>query len=717
MRYEVSNQALSSLFNAIIFARAVEDHSRRLSYWHGQERQSEPGILLQMWGSTDPRLTISELFLRAIRQIVGGQNVPSYLIDETELAPFDPLDRETISALLADFYRNKYAPYEYDFSVMSQHALSRIYEHYVSVLRVAGVEESPQLTIFPRLPEEVKSKAYGSVYTPQYIARFFAKYLREQMPPVVFKRILATDPACGSGIFLRTLLELQFESLENEITEDRVELAFTSVLGLDIDGNACRATVLSLALLHLVLIDSFPDALNVIPADAIRYYQEHPELRESFDAVVANPPFVSLDVQASSTREHVSHFMAKYASGRIDKYLTFLRIGLELLKPGGYGLFVLPHSFLLAKSAREMRASIIEKCWIRCLADLSAIRVFGDVGSYIILLIFQKKLVGLEAPPATVVKCQDSVGSALQDALEGRHIEKAAYSVYDVTQASIAADEWIVSPPTESSLKRKFETLPALRDFLDVHQGFTSGNDEVFIVSSEQVPQGEEELFVPFLPDREMQPYTVPPGTSRYLFYPYVAGQLIDESALRKRFPATWAYLRSNKRQLESRRTVRNGEVAWWRPTRPRKPEHMMRPKIISPHLVLVPRFSLDLQGRYAVSRCPLLYPKDTGAERDLLRYFVAILNSTACFWYIATHSHVYQRGYAMLEVKTLIRTPVPDPARVPLKSLRQLLKLVDKRLSSSGTLALDLERQIDATVADLYALSSEERRALGMET
>lgn len=142
-----------------------------------------------------------------------------------------------------------------------------------------------------------------------------------------------------------------------------------------------------------------------------------------------------------------------------------------------------------------------------------------------------------------------------------------------------------------------------------------------------------------------------------------------------------------------------------------------MRPKIISPHLVLVPRFSLDLQGRYAVSRCPLLYPKDTGAERDLLRYFVAVLNSTPCFWYIATHSHVYQRGYAMLEVKTLIRTPVPDPARVPLKSLRQLLKLVDKRLSSSGSPALDLERQIDATVADLYALSSEERRALGMET
>jgi len=141
-----------------------------------------------------------------------------------------------------------------------------------------------------------------------------------------------------------------------------------------------------------------------------------------------------------------------------------------------------------------------------------------------------------------------------------------------------------------------------------------------------------------------------------------------------------------------------------------------MRPKIISPHLVLVPRFSLDLEGKYAISHSPLLYPKETGAEDDLLRFFIAVLNSAACYWYISAFSHVYRGGYVMLEPKTLKRTPVPDPTQVPLAIKRRLLSLVDKRLVLSGSAALDVEKQIDKIVADLYGLSLKERQALGME-
>src|SRR5205823_1306552 len=98
------------------------------------------------------------------------------------------------------------------------------------------------------------------------------------------------------------------------------------------------------------------------------YFQEHPELKESFDAVVANPPFVSLGTQTQAMRTRVSQFMGEYAKGKIDVYLAFLRVGLEMLKPGGYGLFVLPHSFLLSTSAREMRKAIFESSWVRCIA-------------------------------------------------------------------------------------------------------------------------------------------------------------------------------------------------------------------------------------------------------------------------------------------------------------------------------------------------------------
>jgi hypothetical protein len=141
----------------------------------------------------------------------------------------------------------------------------------------------------------------------------------------------------------------------------------------------------------------------------------------------------------------------------------------------------------------------------------------------------------------------------------------------------------------------------------------------------------------------------------------------------------------------------------------------MMRPKIVSPHLVVVPRFSLDAKGKYGISHSPLMYPKGEGAERDLLLYFLAILNSTACYWHISNHSHVYQNGYAMLEVKTLNTTPVPDPSKVSTSTMRHLLDVTNRRLQITGPETSILETEIDELVSELYGLTQAQRRALGM--
>lgn len=715
MGYSVPNESLSALFNAIIFVRATEDHYRRFRTSDAiRDKLNLSDALLEAWKSPNmARLTLRKVLLLSLKRFIVGKT-PKYLINEELLRIFDNLNRETVFALFFDFYRKKYVPYDYDFSLMSKHALSRIYEHYVSILRI---ERSAQQPLFPRLPEEERDKAYGNIYTPQFIARFFAKYLREQMPPLTYRRIRIADPACGSGIFLRTLLELQCDTSQEGVTTDFIKSAFENIIGIDVDENACQATNLSLSLLYQLLTKYLPKTLNVISSESIKYYQEHQKMKDAYDVVIANPPFVSLDTQTLAMRKRLSQFMEGYASGRIDMYLAFLRIGLEMLKPGGYGLFVLPHSFLLAKNASRMRKFISETSWIRCLADLSAIRVFEDSGSYIVLLIFQKKSdLGQKAPLATIIKCQDLVGRALQEAVEGRRIETPHYSIYDVEQDIFGKDEWLILPPTESTVKRKFDTLQTVDHLLHVRQGFISGADYAFIVSEEQIPAGEEALFIPFLPDRKMKLYTVPRKTNQYFFYPFIKGHRIEEGELRSRFPKTWDYILSYKDKLESRKSVIRGQLPWWQPVSPRLPEHMMRPKIISPHLVLVPRFSLDYKGKYSISRAPLLYPKETGAENDLLRFFLAVLNSSSCYWHIATHSHTYKGGYVMLEPKTLKKTPVPDPNKISPSVMRRVLYLVDKRLLVSESVALAIEKEIDELIADLYGLSSKERCALGME-
>jgi hypothetical protein len=69
-----------------------------------------------------------------------------------------------------------------------------------------------------------------------------------------------------------------------------------------------------------------------------------------------------------------------------------------------------------------------------------------------------------------------------------------------------------------------------------------------------------------------------------------------------------------------------------------------------------------------------------------------------------------------MLEPKTLGNVPVPDPSHAPPSALKDLLALVNRRLSHDGEDTIRVERELDALVAGLYDLSAEERLAIGLD-
>ncbi len=697
---------LSALFNAILFVRALEDHRRF-------EHPNTNRALLDNWDSKRVNeLNVGQCIASCLARL-GAPDVPGSILDTDLLNVFSELDRETVSELFRDFYTNRFAPYNYDFSLMSKHALSRIYEKYVSLLRDS---DSDQLTFFPDLPEEELAHSLGTHYTPQYIARFFARFLKNNLTPHTFRRLRISDPACGSGIFLRTTLEMQFEPFQMESPDrDVIKKAFCNALGIDIDPNACHATRLSLALLHLVLTGEFPESLNVENSDSLEHFSAHPELRESFDAVVANPPYIKWDDLDEETRVQVVQFMESFATGRVDMFLAHLKLGTELVKPGGYLLYVLPHSFLIGRNASKLREWLPNEFWVRCLVDLSEIAVFGDVRSYVILLILERKAgTRVEEPKATIVRCREFVGHALNDAIEGRSSSTDFYQVYDVEQNRFFEANWEIGSPTEVAVFGKISRGKRLDEFLWIREGFVTGADDVFLVNDEMIPEGEKAVFVSYLPDRDMLRFAVPNATGRSVFYPYVNGERLTEEQLQNGYPKTWEYLLRHRNLLQRRRPVIKGELVWWSPARPRIPSNMMRPKIVSPHLIVLPRFSLDATGKYAVSHCPLLYPREEGSEVELLQFFLAVLNSSVSMAQIVKLSHKYSRGYAMLEPKTLKLMTVPDPAMIDRKVMKQIQTLVSRRISNLDNIAIDDE--LDDIVADMYGLTRAERIHLGME-
>ncbi len=701
----ISNTALSTLFNAIIFTRAAEDHQRHL----GHPRESS---LLFDLASGDglEHLSLQRLIQVAIEKL-EIKEVPPNLIDFAGLKIFDSLDSDLLQELIADFYRNRFAQfYEYDFSLVSKHALSRIYEHYVSVLRVP---ETKQFSLLPRMALEEVDKGYGAIYTPEYIARFFARYIRNRLPLSLFQRLKILDPTCGSGIFLRSFLELQNEALLEARTSESVAATFQNVLGIDVDPNACQAARLSLSLLSLVLLDGQIEPVDIHHESWLTYFKDH---RNSLgvDVVVANPPYVKVEAQNPDIREEILEILGEASQGRPDLYLAILKSTVELLKPGGYGLFVLPETLLKAESAEGVRRFLAENCWIHCVVDLTAVRVFEDVGVYTILLIFQKRVSNEPGPSAKIVRCQDRIAQALQEVLDGRNIETPFYTVHEVDQTAFLEDEWSLATPELALILRKYAEQGQLGSEAQLRQGMNTGADDVFIVSETTLPNVDSTLFRPLLSDREMESFTVPLTVKSYVFYPYVDEELLSESKLRSRFPRTWAYLQKNRPKLEKRTAVKKGAMPWWKPERPREPKNMFRQKIVTPHVVITPKFGLDTTGQYAVSRAPLIFSKySEPSMRDHLLYLLGLLNSTVCFWNIAERAHTYERGYSRLEVSRLRGTRIPTFKSADKSAARRLIRAVEARLESQGKPALELEREMDDIVADLYHLSLVERNLI----
>ncbi|MDD3877510.1 MAG: N-6 DNA methylase [Bacteroidales bacterium] len=173
-----------------------------------------------------------------------------------------------------------------------------------------------RLYSFTHLPVEVISSVYEElltdskdiVYTPEMIVSTLVdECMPLKMPQKDFKII---DVSCGSGIFLvktykRIVQWWRYEEWKKTGTLIKPslsvlkELLLQSIHGVDIEQDAIRLSVFSLALAVLDEVDldpptweklKFPDlSKNIITKDFFEYIMSKPNA--NFDLVIGNPPF------------------------------------------------------------------------------------------------------------------------------------------------------------------------------------------------------------------------------------------------------------------------------------------------------------------------------------------------------------------------------------------------------------------------------------------
>ncbi len=202
----------------------------------------------------------------------------------------------------------------YDFSVIPVETISAIYEKFL--------EEE----------DAAKKDRQGAFYTPRHLAEMVVDEATSESDTLIGKRCL--DPACGSGIFLVILFNRIAEEIERRNprahkqtrVNELLDVLENQLCGVDVNRTACRIACFSL---YIAFLDQFdPPTLielqersdKLLPkllayknsryqnTDTPVVYEGNffdPSLpiRDDFDVVVGNPPWVGRNQSANTDVE------------------------------------------------------------------------------------------------------------------------------------------------------------------------------------------------------------------------------------------------------------------------------------------------------------------------------------------------------------------------------------------------------------------------------
>ena len=193
------------------------------------------------------------------------------------------------------------------------------------------------------------------------------------------------DPACGSGAFLNCAFDYLKKEGQHAV-EARQKLADgqlsfvdwgahilqNNLFGVDLNAESVEITKLSLWLKTasksrpLASLEGNIKCGNSIisdPAIAPSPFDWNAEFAEimqgGFDIVVGNPPYGAALGQAEK-----DHLTKTYATTEynFDTYKTFMELGLNLTKRGGYMGYITPNTFfVLEKGASRLRKFLFEE--------------------------------------------------------------------------------------------------------------------------------------------------------------------------------------------------------------------------------------------------------------------------------------------------------------------------------------------------------------------
>ncbi|WP_303707013.1 N-6 DNA methylase [Phascolarctobacterium succinatutens] len=364
--------------------------------------------------------------------------------------------------------------------------------------RIIGSDDLQMLgDLFEQLLNKGFKQNEGQFFTPVPITRFIwdslpVQKILQKDNELAFPKII--DYACGAGHFLTEGVEAVNDNMLMMAPDMHIDRSWAEkkVYGIEKDYRLARVSKISL------FMHGAGDG-NIIFGDGLENYTDKNVDSNSFDILVANPPY---SVSAFKPHLNLKHnqlaILDKISNNGSEIETLFVERIAQLLNPLGVAAVILPSSILNKEmeSFIAARESLLKNFFIRAIVQFGS-KTFGATGTNTVVLFLQK----FDEPPKRIDMVSDSVDAIFKN----EQIET-----------------WEDNSIFEGYLEKIGVTKELYRDFVLMTKNYDEWNDEyfskyknAFLQSSEVTAKKKQKTFSKLTKNEQIKWYNK-------AFYSYV---------------------------------------------------------------------------------------------------------------------------------------------------------------------------------------------------
>ncbi len=412
---------------------------------------------------------------------------------------------------------------------------------------------------------------------------------------------LVLDTGCGRGVFLKAL----------------IEKGYKNCIGIELDRKLSEEARKACP------------SCKVITADYLDY---SPPFK--FDLIIGNPPYAHFNQLPREVAEKVSA-LTKTKKG--DIYYAFIIKSIDLLKPGGELIYIVPYHFFYNTYARVVREKILKSGKLEIVIDLDEVRLFRGESPETIIFKFRKGKydISSEKIRLVVIKRNATAKEVREGVLKALR-EEASTELFDysvIEHYRDAGEAWSTLPLQGDM---EFPSVPLSR-LAKVGVGIVSGFDRAFIVREDELSgftEEERRLIKKFIKSKNCRRFIV----EGFEYYILIPDEIRDERMLAEVYPNIYRKISEFKEPMEKRYLPRNKKWFNWQALRNYGflMENLEKRRIYVPTLDRKPynRFSLAEGGYLPSGDVLFIQPYD---ENDLY-FLLGYLNSSFFRRYYLSH-------------------------------------------------------------------------------